>query len=225
MQAENLDIHFDTDKSACRPLSAKLPTGGTRLTSTAGNNVTAAVSPAARLERAEIGTVSMPLELSPTTPTIKDVPVTSETVFGAHAPKDALLEVPAGKVRRLLVELEGVDYKTVPAVSYQVYVNLPDGTAPTTESPNYVGSLGLFGIKHAEGHHNGGHNQVFDVTDIIKNQSAAEKSLKVTIVPVPLLVRSPSASGTLSEVPIRDAHVTVRGIHIVAIQVDATTTE
>ena len=84
MQAENLDFHFDTDKSACRPLSAKLPTGGTRLTSTAGNNVTAAVSPAARLERAEIGTVSMPLELSPTTPTIKDVPVTSETVQIRH---------------------------------------------------------------------------------------------------------------------------------------------
>ena len=225
MQAANLDIHFDTDKSTCRPLSAKLPTGGTRLASTAGNNETAAVSPTARLERVEIGSLSVPLELSPTTPTVKDVPVTGENVFGAHAAKDALLEVPVGKVRRLLVELEGVDYKTVPAVSYQVYVNLPEGTAPTTESPNYVGSLGLFGIKHAEGHHNGGHNQVFDVTDIVKDQSAAEKSLKVTIVPVPLLVRSPSASGTLAEVPIRNAHVTVSGIHIIAIQVDATATQ
>jgi len=133
--------------------------------------------------------------------------------------------VPVGKVRRLLLELAGVDYKTVPAVSYQVYVNLPEGTAPTPESPNYVGSLGLFGIKHAEGHHNGGHSQLFDVTDIIKGQSAAENSLKVTIIPVPLLVRSPSATGTSSEVPIRDAHVTVSGIRIVAVQVDATTTQ
>src|SRR5262249_47562494 len=177
------------------------------------------------LERVEVGNVSMPLELSSTTPTVRDVPVTGENVFGAHAAKEALLDVPVGKVRRLLVELEGIDYKTVPAVSYQVYVNLPEGTAPSPESPNYVGSLGLFGIKHAGAHHNGGHGQVFDVTDIVKEQNAAEKSLKVTIVPVPLLVRSPSASGTLSEVPIRDAHVTVSGIHIVAIQADATATE
>ena len=225
MQAENLDIRFDTDKSTCRPLSARLPTGGRRLTSTVESDEAAAISPAVKLERVEIGSVAMPLELSPTTPMVRDVPITGENVFGAHTTKEALLDVPAEKVRRLLVELEGVDYKTVPAVAYQVYVNLPEGTAPTPESPNYVGSLGLFGIKHAGVHHNGGHSQIFDVTDIVKDQNAAGKSLKVTIIPVPLLVPSPSATGTLSEVPIRDAHVTVSGIHVVAIQLDATTTQ
>lgn len=224
-QAQNLHIHFDTDKSTCRPLSANLPTGARRLASTTGVDEAGASSPAASPESVEVASVAQPLELSPATPTVKEVPFTSENVFGARAAKDALLDVPVGKERRLLLELGGINYTTVPAVAYQVYVNLPEGATPNPDSSNYVGSLGLFGIKHAGAHDHGGHSQTFDVTDIVKGQSSAGNALKVTIVPVPLLVPSPSAAASAAAVPIRDAHVTVSRIQVIAIQADATTAE
>jgi hypothetical protein len=225
IQAQDLHIQFDTDMSTCRPLSANLPAAARRLTAKAGDDETAAVSPSPILERVEIGSSAQPLELSPTTPTVKDVPLTNANVFGARAAKEALLDVPVGKVRRLLVELGGIDYKTIPAVAYHVYVNLPEGTTPSPDGSNYVGSLGLFGIKHPGMHHDGGYSQSFDVTDLVKGQSSAANSLKVTIVPVPLLVPRSSASRTLSETPVRDARVTVSRIQVIAIQADAVTTQ
>ncbi|MBV9999514.1 MAG: tyrosinase family protein [Verrucomicrobia bacterium] len=225
MQAENLHIHFDTDKSTCHPLSANLPGRVRRVAAAAGSDEAVAAAAVATPERVDLGAINQPVELSSSLPTVKEVPLTGRNVFGARAVKEALLDVPSGKERHLLLELSGIDYQTVPAAAYQVYVNLPEGATPTPDSSNYVGSLALFGIKHAGAHHSGGHSQSFDVTGIVKDQSTDGKSLKVTIVPVPLLVPRAGATAAAAAVPIRDAHVTVDRLQVIAIQADTTTTE
>jgi tyrosinase len=46
---------------------------------------------------------------------------------------------------RVLLELEDVEAESAPGVVWDVYVGLPESAIPDSESPNFVGSVALFG--------------------------------------------------------------------------------
>ena len=94
--------------------------------------------------------------------------------------------------RTAILTLDGIAGTGVPAVSVQVYINLPEDVQPDFRSPYYVGTIGLFTVQpwdvnspHA-GH---GATQSFDLS---RNIAALEATgewtgeLKVTFVPVDL---------------------------------------
>jgi tyrosinase len=78
--------------------------------------------------------------------------------------------------QRIVLGLDGVQYDEQPGVSYEVYLNLPEGQQPDYTSDYYVGNIGFFGMTaggHGEGHEGGGHghhpaNLSFDVTDNVR---------------------------------------------------------
>jgi hypothetical protein len=69
-----------------------------------------------------------------------------------------------------VVGLDGVQYDENPGVTYEIYLNLPEGQ-PDYTSDYYVGNLGFFGME-AGGHGEGGHghpaNLSFDVRDNVR---------------------------------------------------------
>ncbi len=72
---------------------------------------------------------------------------------------------------RIVLNLEGIDYKQNPGVSYEVYINLPHGQEPNYQSDYYVGNLGFFALKpHVHGGHvttasgQPGSKRSFDIT-------------------------------------------------------------
>lgn len=80
--------------------------------------------------------------------------------------------VPEG---RIVLGLDGVQYDENPGVTYEVYLNLPEGQEPDYRSDYYVGNVGFFGMgahEHGEVHEGGGHghpaNLSFDVTDNVR---------------------------------------------------------
>jgi Common central domain of tyrosinase len=94
--------------------------------------------------------------------------------------------------RPRVLTLDGIEGTGVPAVSVQVYINLPEGVQPDFRSPYYVGTLGLFTVQpwDANSPHAGhGAAQSFDIS---RNIAALEATgewtgeLKVTFIPVDL---------------------------------------
>jgi hypothetical protein len=91
-----------------------------------------------------------------------------------------------------VLTLDGIEGTGVPAVSVQVYINLPEGVQPDFRSPYYIGTLGLFTVQpwdtnspHA-GH---GATQSFDISRNIAALEAAGEwtgELNVTFIPVDL---------------------------------------
>jgi hypothetical protein len=77
--------------------------------------------------------------------------------------------------QRIVLGLDGVQYDENPGVTYEVYLNLPEGQQPDYTSDYYVGNIGFFGMQaggHGENHEGGGHghpaNLSFDVTDNVR---------------------------------------------------------
>jgi hypothetical protein len=74
---------------------------------------------------------------------------------------------------RIVLNVEGVQYYDQnPGVTYEVYLNLPEGQEPDFQSDYYVGNIGFFGMgtyEAEEGGH-GGHpaDLNFDVTDVVR---------------------------------------------------------
>jgi hypothetical protein len=74
---------------------------------------------------------------------------------------------------RIVLNVEGVQYYDQnPGVTYEVYLNLPEGQEPDYQSDYYVGNIGFFGTgthEVEEGGH-GGHPTTasFDVTDVVR---------------------------------------------------------
>ena len=60
------------------------------------------------------------------------------------------------KTSELTLELDGVEADRQPNVYWEVYVNLPKGTAPNPESASYVGNIALFGHGIHDEHQHGG---------------------------------------------------------------------
>lgn len=113
------------------------------------------------------------------------VPVIQAPPEGAGTPV-ALTGRPA------VLTLEGIAGTGVPAVSVQVYINLPEDAQPNFRSPYYVGTIGLFTLQpwDAESPH-AGHaaTQSFDLTrNIAALDEAGEWTgeIDVTFVPVDL---------------------------------------
>jgi hypothetical protein len=56
-----------------------------------------------------------------------------------------LLTAAKDETTEIALEIEGVEVDRQPNVFWEVYVGLPKGTAPSPESPHYVGNIALFG--------------------------------------------------------------------------------
>ena len=61
-------------------------------------------------------------------------------------PARRALTAEAGE-RRFALNLEGVRYSENPGVTYEVYLNLPEGAPPSYHSPHYVGNVGFFAFQ------------------------------------------------------------------------------
>jgi len=61
-----------------------------------------------------------------------------------------------GGEQRMVLGLDGVQYDENPSVTYEIYLNLPEGQQPDYTSDYYVGNLGFFGMEASE-HGEGGH--------------------------------------------------------------------
>ena len=95
---------------------------------------------------------------------------------------------------RLTLVIEGIQFGR-PGVYYEVYANLPPGTAPIPRLPNYVGNLAVFG-QLADGkmaHQHGGEKSLsgdatlaYDVTRLVsmlRSQVGFKGDLKLDFVP------------------------------------------
>jgi Common central domain of tyrosinase/Polyphenol oxidase middle domain len=85
-------------------------------------------------------------------------------VAGEQAPE-------GGEEQRIVLGLDGVQYDESPGVTYEIYLNLPEGQQPDYTSDYYVGNLGFFGMEaggHGEGAHGHPANLSFDVTDNVR---------------------------------------------------------
>ena len=81
-------------------------------------------------------------------------------------------QAPEGRgEQRIVLGLDGVQYDENPGVTYEVYLNLPEGQQPDYTSDYYVDNLGFFGMKagrHGEGRHGHPANLSFDVTENVR---------------------------------------------------------
>jgi hypothetical protein len=94
--------------------------------------------------------------------------------------------------RNAVLTLDGIAGTGVPAVSVEVYINLPEGAQPDFRSPYYVGTIGLFTLQpwDADTPHEGhSATQMFDISRNIAALEAAGDwtgALDVTFLPVNL---------------------------------------
>lgn len=124
---------------------------------------------------------------------IKSDPVTFPINLG-----DKLAQVQrlAGTSEKLLLILDGVQADIQPGVTYDVYVGLPAGAAPTPDSPALVGTFSLFGmgVKNEMSHAGGKPASFrFAINRAVAAALSAKRNLSVTIVPSgPLIQGKPS---------------------------------
>ena len=106
----------------------------------------------------------------------------------------------------VVLTLDGIQGTGVPAVSIEVYINLPEGQEPDFRTPYYVGNIGLFTLQpwDAGGPHAGhASTQLFDIS---RNIAALEEigqwtgEVNVTLIPVDLALSDlPEAGGGTPE--------------------------
>jgi hypothetical protein len=94
----------------------------------------------------------------------------------------------AGEGRKVYLVAKGLGTDEPPETIYQLYLGLPQGTAPTPDSPYYVGALNFFNAVRggAEAGRSDPRFLSFDVTSLLKSlqsQSALGDNAIVTIVP------------------------------------------
>jgi Common central domain of tyrosinase/Polyphenol oxidase middle domain/Protein of unknown function (DUF_B2219) len=72
--------------------------------------------------------------------------------------REEVAELAAADVveNRVVLSLEGIQYDRNPGVSYEVYINLPEGQEPDYRSEYFAGTLGFFGLE--PDHVHGGHD-------------------------------------------------------------------
>jgi hypothetical protein len=73
---------------------------------------------------------------------------------------------------RVALNLEGLQYDQNPGVTYEIYLNLPEGQEPDYQSEYYVGNIGFFALEPhghaAEEHGRPTARLSFDITDIVR---------------------------------------------------------
>jgi tyrosinase len=128
---------------------------------------------------------------------IPPVELTSEPVFFPIELKELrrrLESIVESKTETVLLELEDVEAEKQPGVVWEVYLGLPKGAQPDSRSPNYIGSLSLFGTGiRSEAHE--GHKEfkparfLYPLNRALQSAlKANESSLAVTFVPVSILM-------------------------------------
>jgi hypothetical protein len=100
-----------------------------------------------------------------------------------------------------VLTLEGVRGEGVPAVLFEVYVNLPAGQKPDPTQPYYVGNLNLFGVQpwdSAPGHQHRA-TQRFNISrNVAALQARGEWTgeLQLTFIPYNLTATPESSAAT-----------------------------
>ena len=94
----------------------------------------------------------------------------------------------ASEGRKVYLVAKGLGTDAPPETIYQLYLGLPQGTAPTPDSPYYVGALNFFNAARggAEAARSDPRFLCFDVTHLVKSlqsQRALGENATVTIVP------------------------------------------
>jgi hypothetical protein len=188
-----LGIVFDTDKPGAARLSDQLPSQSNLMVF---NLVGASGAMGVNGEDKSValmGTLSKAVTLTPDKPAMTVIQVTGRRPFGVSRLHDALTKPPLGVERRALLILQGISYMGVPSVSYEVYANLGRNEKPNPRGKSFIGVIALFGIQH-EGHaHEGGNQQIFDITKQISPRLDAGSSFNITFFPEPLLVAQAGA--------------------------------
>lgn len=115
--------------------------------------------------------------------------------------------------RGVAVDLEGIEVGSAPSVRYDVFVNLSRGQTPRRSGSKYVGTLSLFGVEASTGAHpaHGSMTKRFDITSLARSKGFDPRTVRVTIVPVPLL----KPRGSAPELR-RDGGVAIQRIRVVA---------
>ncbi|TWB40480.1 tyrosinase family protein [Nitrospirillum pindoramense] len=168
------------------PVPPNGPFGAQAVASAEASTATAKVQNVALLQTSQptpnatapvtLGAQAQKVELQPTTPqnTLSNTLKTQKSLRAA-APQ------------RLLLVLHGLHAKIHPGITYQVYLNLPEGAKPEASDANYVGIVTFFDAVDMPGHaDHGGVDKVFDITDLAAKLEAEGKNPeKATVSLVP----------------------------------------
>lgn len=111
-----------------------------------------------------------------------------EQTLTARSPAGpSVSSAPDAGPRRLMLNLEHIEYDQPAGVYWEIYIDLPEHErSPDPRGPHFVGTLALFGMKeHARG---SGHiRQDIDITDVLRRLALRKPrkldSLSVTFVP------------------------------------------
>jgi hypothetical protein len=105
---------------------------------------------------------------------------------------DAAAETATAEVveNRVVLSLKGIQYDENPGVSYEVYINLPEGQEPDPQREYFVGTLGFFGLEPhghgAEDHEQPSGKVDYDITANVRALAArgewGEGQISVTFI-------------------------------------------
>jgi peptidoglycan hydrolase-like protein with peptidoglycan-binding domain/subtilisin family serine protease len=134
-----------------------------------------------------VGATSGPVPLGPT-PSVTHIAVTQPT--GPQRIPDSEAEPGAGP--RVVLKLDNVTATRLSAVSYDVYLNVPEGGNPAAFQDRRVGRVPMFGVIEAsrrdDQHSGSGVSFSFDITPIVRRLESAgmwdPQRLRVNFVPV-----------------------------------------
>jgi hypothetical protein len=123
---------------------------------------------------------------------------------------------------RMSLNIEGIQVSQPPGVVYEVHLNLPPDTDPTTDDTSFVGHISFFG----SGHHEPGEkpdadpaglNHTFDITGLIPLLRAQNRwdTRQVTITFIPVgLIPPPGTPGSAYEAePATTPHIGRVSLH------------
>ncbi len=148
----------------------------------------AATAPPATVAKSQAGPIALGAAPVQVNVQAAATPTTAPGAAPAAAPLAARLSA-LPENRRLYLVLNNIKAEAPPEILYRVYLDLPEGNAPSDPiNSNYVGSFNFFdAIPHGEDHSQHSSKPVsFDITDVVSDL-AARGVLKtdhtVTIVP------------------------------------------
>lgn len=190
LDKRNLQVAYDSDQPNCKPLSEIAATA--LAAASPGDNSPLSVAPAVRsfVLKAEVGARPGVGQVTPDSPYLAEVPLTTlPSSLGGNA-KNSIMSASKATPRRVVLEIEDLNVQGVTSTGFDVYVNLPEGSAPSREALSYVGTVSLFGAIASKGHAHHGHSpsvQRFDISRIIIGDTFDTTKVRVQIVPFDLL--------------------------------------
>jgi tyrosinase len=144
-----------------------------------------AAAPAATVAKSQAGPIA--LGAAPVRVNVQAAPSPAAAAPGAAPLAARLSALPEN--RRLYLVISNIKADAPPETVYRVYLDLPEGTAPSDPiNSNYVGSFNFFdAIPHGEDHSQHSSKPVsFDITNVVSNLEAGgllKADHTVTIVP------------------------------------------